>query len=141
MSNINFNVALGGQSHKDYKFRDATFQISHENRDISDARDLNAIRQGIYNLFHWTPGQRIILPEFPGNLLRFRYEQISNTTTQNIYNEIIRMFEEWEPRVSIEKIDVTPVEDQHLYLIYIEYSVPSLAKDRYEISSELKINY
>ena len=95
-------------------------------KDIVDNKDIEAIQGGIYNIFSFRPGERIINPEFGNNLYQYLYEPINNLTADRIGEEVINIFERWEPRVVIQNVRITPFIDEHTYEIEVIYTIPSL---------------
>ena len=47
-------------------------------------------------------------------------------TAVQIDKELRNVFIKWEPRVKIEKIDITPYPDENMYVLKVIYSVPTL---------------
>jgi len=139
MSNVNINVALGNRPDNQPIFRDVTFKLRSDNGDVDSAKDLDAIRQGIHNLFTWATGSRILEPEFPGGLYKFRYEQINSITESNIRIEINNMFKKYEPRVRIEQLDIIGDPKLNQYTINIRYSIPTLTNRLFNYGAILQL--
>lgn len=113
---------------KDYTFKDVKvdFEIDVKNREIADNKDVIAIEGGIFNMFLFDQGERIIQPEFGNSIYKYLYEPINKFTAENIINEIRLMFERWEPRVNILDITAEPFEDENTIYIKVFYNVPAL---------------
>jgi phage baseplate assembly protein W len=129
MSSLNIDLSLStADSLKTYTYRDIDpeFTLNSTTNDIVVNDDYLAIEGGIYNLFNFKQGERIINPEFGNSLYKYLYEPINDLTAKKIGNEIYTMFEKWEPRVLINDIKINPNTDQNTYYITILYSVPSL---------------
>jgi phage baseplate assembly protein W len=77
------------------------------------------------NIFEWLPGQRILSPTFGNLLYKFLSEQISDVTSKNIQGAISKMFE-WEPRIQLKRVNVTPQPDQNQYTVDVSYYIPLL---------------
>ena len=96
--------------------------------------NVNAIRNSLDNIFSWTPGERILNPEFGTNLRKLLYEGITDFNVEQIVAEIKHAVAQWEPRVQVENIvDVSTIEDHennnvHLKVIYI---IPSLSDQQF----------
>ena len=129
MSSLNIDLSLStADTLKTYIYRDISpeFDISTSTKDILTNDDYTAVEGGIYNLFLFKQGERIINPEFGNSLYRYLYEPINDLTAKKIGNEIYSMFDKWEPRVKINDIKIEPNIDDNTYYITILYSVPSL---------------
>ena len=111
-----------------YTYRDVdfTFELDAIGFDFNTLDDINAIRNGLVNIFTWRRGERIILPEFGNTLYRFLYEPINVEVLNNIQVEIIDMIKKWEPRVSVIDVSIKPFPDQHEILIELTYAIPTL---------------
>lgn len=66
---------------------------------VNENTDINAIFNSLRNIFTWTPGERILLPEFGSRLYNLLYEGITKYTEEAIIAEIKQCVSEWEPRV------------------------------------------
>lgn len=129
MGSLNYNLNISQNSIiRNYTYKDLKIDISTNtnNRDIHDNTDYAAIEGGIYNLFLFSQGERIINPEFGNTLYKYLYEPISDLTATKLGEEINNMFARWEPRVNIQLINIIPKPDENTYEIIINYNVPSL---------------
>lgn len=129
MGSVNINLSLTEKTlNKDYVFKDVKTDliVNANNRDIQVSKDLNAINNGIYNMFLFDLGERILLPEFGNSIYKYLYEPVNDITGGLISDEIYEMFRKWEPRVKIHRINVRAMPDQNQYSILILYSVPAL---------------
>ena len=129
MASIIYDLSLNNKTvTKNFTYKDITTDLNTtlNNRDIDVSTDYQAIQNGINNLFLFVQGERILQPEFGNTIYKYLYEPINDTTALSIVNEIRDMFNKWEPRVTINKLNVIPKEDENTYLIQILYSVPSL---------------
>lgn len=138
MGSVNINLSLTEKSlTKDFVFKDVKTDliVNANNRDIQISKDYNAVNNGIYNMFLFDVGERILLPEFGNSIYKYLYEPITDITAGLISDEIFEMFRKWEPRVKIQRIHVTPNPDQNIYSVLILYTVPAL-----DPSQTLKFN-
>lgn len=55
---------------------------------IDNLINLKAILNSLHNIFNWTPGERILNPEFGSKLHQLLYEGITPTTEELIASEI-----------------------------------------------------
>ena len=102
--------------------------------EITKDYDVNAVRNSLHNIFHWTKGERIINPEFGSEIKKYLYNQIGSFTEEQIMSEIKMMVAKWEPRCIIDKInrigDITDVENNQVGIQLI-WHVPNLPLDQY----------
>jgi phage baseplate assembly protein W len=64
------------------------------------------IREAIRIVLMTTPGERIRRSAFGAGLEQFLYEPNTTTTRRSIEDRITRAITAWEPRVSLEAVDV-----------------------------------
>ena len=92
--------------------------------------NVNAIRNSLDNIFSWTPGERILNPEFGTNLRKLLYEGITDFNVEQIVAEIKHAVAQWEPRVQVANIvDVSTTEDHENNTVHLKviYTIPSLS--------------
>jgi phage baseplate assembly protein W len=130
MASINFNAGYNFNKRDElgFKYKDISVPISRDpnNYDLAANFDLQAIKQSLRNIFDWSPGERILNPEFGNPLLEFMYEPINAETAQRIASSLRRSIGLWEPRVRIENLKILPKPDDNEYYIELTYSIPSL---------------
>lgn len=96
--------------------------------------NVNAIKNSIHNIFSWTPGERILNPEFGSNLRKLLYEGITDFNQEQIIAEIRHSVSQWEPRVQIDNIvKLTSTEDKEDNTVHLRiiYSIPSLTTEQF----------
>jgi len=75
--------------------------------DISIVTDLGAIKQSLINILNTPKGSRLMLPSFGCNVKGFLFEPYDEITARSIAIEIKEAFEQHEPRIIIQKVNVT----------------------------------
>ena len=99
--------------------------------------NVKAIFGSLHNIFTWTPGERILLPEFGSRLRSLLYEGITQQTEERIATEIRSCVSEWEPRVTIVEIrNISTVDDTEDNTIHLEvvFKIPRLSDEQYTYS-------
>jgi phage baseplate assembly protein W len=82
------------------------------------------VEQAIQIILLTEPGERPMLPEFGGGLRRFLFEPNSPATRRAIEHRVRNALIDWEPRIDVERVEVTPDEEQpNLLLIHVDYLV------------------
>lgn len=91
--------------------------------------DIKSVQNSIDNIFSWTPGERILNPEFGNRLYQYLYEGINQYNEEQIVAEIRNCVSRWEPRVTITNItnvsEVSDTEDNTI-ILNIEYYINGL---------------
>lgn len=112
-------------------------RISHSTYDISRTVNVRAVQNSLMQIFTWTPGERIINPEFGNNLHRYLYEGITDFNIEAVMAEIRNCVSQWEPRVSIDRVvNIQSVEgvENNTIRLDIYYRIPGLTDEQFVYS-------
>jgi phage baseplate assembly protein W len=120
----------------DYTKTNPLFNIK-EQKDIVADYDINAIKNSIFNIFTTMPGQKILNPTFGLNLLQFLFTGITTANARLLGDTILQGLARFEPRLSVDNINITTNIDEQQYTIDIIISVPSLNITNLEIKGSL----
>lgn len=104
---------------------------------VSKLVNVKAVQSSIHHIFTWTPGERIINPEFGNRLKIYLYEGITDYNVEQIKSEIMQCVSMWEPRANIiDIIDASTVEDTEDNTVHLEivYTIPSLSNEQFRYS-------
>jgi phage baseplate assembly protein W len=82
---------------------------------------MELIRQSVATILDTEPGERIMLPTFGCGLRRYLMEPNSLATRTSMAADITSALEQWEPRITLVNVAVTPGEDPSLVWIAISY--------------------
>jgi len=104
--------------------------------DIVADYDSNAIRNSLYNIFTTRKGQKLLDPNFGGNLDQYLFESINNVKAKILGDSIVQAINAYEPRISVESVQVMPLPDQNQYHVIFVYSVLNIGK-----TDTFKINF
>lgn len=108
-----------------------------EQKDIVADYDVNAVKNSIFNIFTTIPGQKLLNPIFGLNLLQFLFTGITSANAKLLGDTILSGITKFEPRVSVDRINVaTDIENQQ-YIIGLVLSIPSLNITGLEVKSTL----
>lgn len=91
--------------------------------------DINTVANSLNNIFSWTPGERVLDPEFGTNLRKVLFEGITAQNSELIRAEVRNSISKYEPRVQIQDIyDISTIDDteNNTVQMRIVYSVPTL---------------
>ena len=87
--------------------------------------DRSAVRNSLFNIFNWRRGQRILNPLFGNIIYEYVYEPLNDITLKNLRAGVLQMLE-YEPRISIISLDITPNIEQHTIYVQLKYIIPKL---------------
>jgi phage baseplate assembly protein W len=82
---------------------------------------MERLRQSIEQILDTEPGERIMLPAFGCGLRRYVMEPNTLTTRTAMREDITAALEQWEPRIRLTNVAVTPDEEPSLVWIEIAY--------------------
>lgn len=108
-----------------------------EQKDIVADYDVNAIKNSIFNIFTTIPGQKLLNPIFGLNLLQFLFTGITAANAKLLGDTILRGIIKFEPRVSVDRINVAPDVENQQYIVGLVLSVPSLNITGLQVKSTL----
>ena len=79
--------------------------------------------QSIRIILGTNPGERLMRPGFGAGLNSFVFEPVNPTTLTRIRNQVRTALVDWEARIDVLDVQVTPDPDQGLLTISVEYRV------------------
>lgn len=97
-----------------------------EQKDIVVDYDVSAIKNSIFNIFTTIPGQKILNPTFGLNLLYYLFTGITAENARMLGDTILKGITKFEPRVTVDNINITTDYENQQYTIDLFLSVPSL---------------
>ena len=96
-------------------FRDlsASFQANPLNNDLVVLKNANAIARSIRNIISTSPGEKFFDPDFGSNVTKLLFENIDEISAISIRDEIENSINNYEPRVSLISVEITPDYDNN----------------------------
>jgi len=103
---------------------------------------LDPIYQSINNIIYTQKFQRLFLPEFGTDLLRFIFEPMTAENLFAIENEIINAITAWEPRVEMQRglSDITVDPDTHEVDLFLVFIIIGISNEEYAFQTRLDKN-
>ena len=80
------------------------------------------VRQSILTILDTEPGERVMRPDFGCGLRRFLMEPNSVATRALIRHDVELALATWEPRVTVDRVEVLPGQDPALALVAVAYT-------------------
>ncbi len=102
------------------------FPLPIPGADIKASFDIAAIKNSLQNLFNTIPGQRFLFPKYGLDLYQFLFEPVTETNGNIIGNKIFTSINIYEPRVSVNNVEVILDPDNNQYIINILIDIPDL---------------
>ena len=101
----------------------ATFKINPINSDVIVTRNENAIARAIRNLVFTLPGEKPFQPLIGSNVSNLLFENLDRITASSIQSEIEDTLNNYEPRISLISVKVTPNFDSNEFNCVINYDI------------------
>ena len=101
-----------------------SFPVKPINGRLQFARYEEDIEQAIQIILLTSRQERPMLPEFGAGMRNFVFEPNSPRTHRAIEESVRKALIDWEPRINLERVEVTPDQDEpNRLLIHVDYVV------------------
>ena len=117
--------------------RNSSLNNINEQKDMRADYDINAIKNSIFNIFTTIPGQKILNPIFGLNLYFYLFNGISYNNGKMLGETILKGLTRYEPRVTVDNINITTDIENQQYTIDMILSVPTLNIEGLEVKGTL----
>jgi phage baseplate assembly protein W len=101
----------------------ASFSRNVITSDVVRLADIDAVKRSVKNLIITDKYERLLNPTIGAGISELLFEQMTPLTTIAIRDTIIQTLNEFEPRINIDTIDVTPDYDRNTYFVSIAFSL------------------
>ena len=108
---------------KQFKDISASFKVNPLNYDLIDLKNERAIARSLQNLVLTNFGERFFNQNLGSGVNQLLFEQFDSITAISIEDKIRDVINNFEPRVSLRTVNVTPDFDQNGYHVLIDYEV------------------
>lgn len=123
------------QSFKDIS---ASFKVNPLTYDLVTISNETAISRSIRNLVFTLKGERFFQSNLGCNISRSLFETISDLTSSSLKTDIETTINNYEPRVSLVNVDVTPNYEEYSYNVTIRYNIVGIDASPQQISFALQ---
>ena len=106
-------------------FRDIsmTFQVNPLNYDIIGLKNESAIARSVRNLVFTLPGERFFNENLGSKVSRSLFENMDKISASVIQDEITNTINNYEPRVNLINVVVSPNYDENEFNVTINYRI------------------
>jgi phage baseplate assembly protein W len=121
--------SIGGNTFKKSRsFKDVAVNFSKNpfTDDLSVVNNDNSIKQAVKNLILTSPGEKPFQPLVGSAVNRLLFEPLDAFTADAVEDEIRTTINQYEPRVALTEVVVTPVFDSNKLNVTIEYQIVGL---------------
>lgn len=116
-------ITVTSNTRRTYRDVSLTFARNPVTHDIVTVTDTDAVKRALKFLLLSRTGETPFYPNFGSKLHQLLFEPIDPITTVLIEHEIAATIEAFEPRVNIQELTVTPVEDQNEYQVNLVFNL------------------
>lgn len=117
MATVTTNIA------REYKDLDLNFNIHPVRKDINKNIGDMAVINSVKNLILTNHYEKPFHPEIGSNVQKLLFDNMDNITASAIEREIVQTLKNFEPRVSVESISVSPDFDNNAYSVGMEFYI------------------
>jgi phage baseplate assembly protein W len=108
---------------KSFKDISGSFKVNPLTNDLVTITNETAIARSVRNLVSTIRGERFFQNNLGCNISQSLFESISDSTTSIIQSEIETTINNYEPRVSLNSVEVIPDYENHSYDVKISYNI------------------
>lgn len=91
--------------------------------DVNVVKNDNSIKQAVRNIILTTPGEKPFQPLCGSRVNALLFEPLDPFTADTLTQEIINTINQFEPRVALKNVSVTPLWDLNQLSVLIEYKI------------------
>jgi|TARA_B110000908_G_scaffold82804_1_gene99158 phage baseplate assembly protein W len=100
-----------------------SFTVHPNTQDITSLNDIDAVKQAVKNLVLTNFTERPFQPRIGSNITALLFEPADPFTEMAIKDEVLRVLDEYEPRVNGVFVEVIDESDRNSYQINIQFNV------------------
>jgi len=101
----------------------SSFQVNPLNFDLISLKNETAIARSVRNLVLTTPGEKFFNENLGSRISQSLFENIDEISASIIKDEIINTIENYEPRVELIEVFVSPDYDNYTFNVTIQYII------------------
>ncbi len=106
-----------------FKDISSSFKVNPLNEDLIAVKNETAIARSIRNLIMTQPGERFFNPILGSEVTGLLFENMDNLTASEIGDQIRLTVENFEPRVILTDVEVTPDYDKGEFNVELNYDI------------------
>jgi phage baseplate assembly protein W len=108
---------------KSFKDISLSFQVNPLNYDLIAIKNETAIARSLRNLVLTQPGERFFNQNLGSRINQSLFEMLDDISASVIRDEIKNTIENYEPRVSLIDVEVTPNDENYEFNVTIKYYI------------------
>ena len=118
----------GSDLKKSRSFKDFSVNFARNpfTDDLSVVNNDNSIKQAVKNIILTSPGEKPFQPLIGSSVNRLLFEPLDAFTADAVAEEIRTTINQYEPRVKLTNVDVTPINEGNKLNVSLEYKIVGL---------------
>lgn len=112
---------------RSYRDLDLAFTKHPIKKDVNKHVDEMAVINSVKNLLLTNHYERPFSPELGSNVTRMLFEQMDSITSTRLEREITQVLQNFEPRVTVQKVAVSPDFDNNGYSVGMTFLISNLS--------------
>jgi len=100
-----------------------TFKVNPLNDDLIAIKNETAIARSVRNIIMTIPGERFFQPSFGSSVNRILFSNMDDISASNLEDEIRNSIRNYEPRVKLRSLKVSPNFDNNSFDTTITYDI------------------
>ena len=102
-------------------------QFYNNGKDVRLVTDEEDVKESLEIIFSTALHQRLFYPDFGADMKRFVFEKVNYALSLEIQQMVADVIAEYEPRITVKKIEITESEDNaYILLIYVYYYIKGI---------------
>ncbi len=123
---------------KEFKDISLSFQVNPLTYDLIAIKNETAIARSIRSLVLTQPGERFFNQNLGSKVNQSLFENIDSISASIIKDEIRNTIDNYEPRVSLISVDVTPNYDNYEFDVVVKYNIIGIDVSAQQLSFALQ---
>ena len=108
-----------------YSDLDFRFIANPNTQDLALKYDIESVKQSVINILLTNAGERPFNPKFGGGLNGYLFDNFDGITAAAMENTIVNTLRNWEPRVRVDKVDITDLSHRNALRVSLEITILS----------------
>ena len=106
-----------------YSDLDFRFIANPNTQDLALKYDVESVKQSVINILLTNAGERPFNPKFGGGLNGYLFDNFDGITAAAMENTIVNTLRNWEPRVRVDKVDITDLSHRNALRVSLEITI------------------
>ena len=111
---------------RSFKDLSMSFKANPLNDDLITLKNEAAIARSLRNIIFTSPGEKFFNPDFGSNISKVLFENIDEISAIQIKEEIDLSIKNFEPRVSLQEVEINPDYDNNQFDVTINYRITGI---------------